>query len=243
MNFNPEEYGNKWAEVYDSIYTTVSEHMISFLIERSGSGPVLELGIGTGRIAIELKKQGVDVHGIEISPEMINKLRDKELGKEIPVTTGSFAQIPATPSFSMIYAGFNTFFGLLTPEDQLSCMESISKNLQPGGCLILECMIPDFSNANQNVSVNSVTPDEVVLSAPARHDYVNQICIENKVIMSESGLKFLPTVIRYAWVNELDLMAKLAGLELSERYFTWYKSPFTKNSTKHISVYQKSNKS
>lgn len=234
------DYGEKYAEVYDSLYPPPSTAMIDFLFEEAGNGPVLELGIGTGRVALELKKRGVNVHGIEISPKMIEVLKRKKGGKSIPVHLSSFSQIPASTKYSMIFAVFNTFFGLLHVEDQVTCFESISKSLLPGGKLVIEAIVPDLSSfsRNQALSVISVDSNEVVLSA-SLVNVPEQTLHSQKIYISEKGIKMFPTAYRFTWPSELDLMGKNANIPLSQRFSNWNRDPYSRHSNVHVSIYMK----
>lgn len=233
-------YGDKIADIYDKLYPSVSTAQIDFLGELAGEGQILELGIGTGRIAIPLLERGFSLHGIEISPRMIEKLRAKPGGEKIVVTQGSFVEIPAPHTYSLIFAAFNTFFGLPTRDDQFNSFKSIEKALVPGGKLVIEAIVPDLSSFTNGKALNlvSVSDDEVELSASVL-DTNAQTLMAQKITISESGIRMIPTRLRYAWPSELDLMGELAGLPLAERYGWWDKREFRKGSSSHISVYAK----
>jgi len=237
------EYGDKWADIYDDLYPPASTSLIDFLVAEAGPGPVLELGIGTGRVALLLKKKGIDIHGIDASSKMMDKLKEKEGGKDIPVKIGNFIEIQAPPYYSMIYAVFNSFFGLQSREDQIKGFQSISDALLPGGRFIIEAIIPDLSSfdKNQAFSVVSITPTEVVLNA-SQIDPTAQTLMGQRIHISEGGIKLLPTEFRWVWPSELDLMANSAGLPLIERFGSWTRTPFTQKSTVHISIYEKPKK-
>lgn len=234
-------YGDKMADTYDELYPPPSSTQIDFLQSESKEGPVLELGIGTGRVAIPLSQKGLEVHGIEISPRMIEKLKAKPGADKISVTLGSFVDIKTPPKFSLIFATFNTFFGFVTREDQLKAFKSISNALIPGGKFIMEAIIPNVASFNngQSLSVKSVSQDEVVLRA-SKLDSTTQTLIEQKIKITEAGIKLIPTELRYAFPSELDLMAESADLSLSDRFGWWDKREFKKGASSYISVYLKS---
>lgn len=233
-------YGDKIADSYDERYPSVNPAQIDFLAKESGSGPVLELGIGTGRVAIPLKKKGIDIHGIEISQKMVDVLHEKPLGKEIPVTVSDFVEIPNSTKFSLIFSVFNSFFGLTSREEQIKGFQSISDSLLPSGRFIMDGIIPDYSSfsKNQAFSVVSVTSTAVELSA-SMTDPVSQVTISQKIEITEDGIKLIPTEMRHALPSELDLMAEKAGLKLVNRFGSWDGLPFKTGASGHLSIYEK----
>lgn len=236
-------YGDKIAEIYDE-WSGVPEDVeatVAFLygLLDSGRSPkALELGIGTGRIALPLAHTGIEVHGIDTSEAMVGKLRNKPGGEDIPVTMTSFADFRIEEKFSLVYVVFNTFFALLSQEEQLRCFENVSRHLGDGGIFVIEAFVPDMTrwDQDQRVAARHLTPDHVVLGVDI-HDPVEQRVTSNELVISEGGIKMYPVALRYAWPSELDLMARLAGLRLRERWGGWQQDPFTKASTKHVSVY------
>jgi SAM-dependent methyltransferase len=243
-NKNYATYGEKIAEIYDEWFAVPedAEDAASFLSELVGSGvaaKTLELGIGTGRIALPLAQTGIEVHGIDASKAMVKKLRDKPGGGDIPVSISNFADFRLEERFSLIYVVFNTFFALLSQEEQVRCFENVSRHLGDGGAFVIEAFVPDMTrwDQDQRVDARHLKPDHLVL-AVARHDPVEQRVTSNELMISEGGIKMYPVELRYAWPSELDLMARLAGLRLRERWGGWRQEPFTKASTKHISVYE-----
>jgi SAM-dependent methyltransferase len=232
-------YGERIADIYDEWHAHLDpSDAVATLAELAGGGRALELAIGTGRIALPLAERGVEVHGIDVSEAMVAKLREKPGGERIPVTMGDFADVGVDGVFSLIFVAFNTFFGLLTQSDQVRCFENVAAHLADDGVFALEAFVPDPSrfDRRQRVSALEVELDRVVVDA-ARHDPVTQQVSSQHVILTESGTRLQPVRIRYAWPAELDLMARLAGLRLRDRWAGWSREPFTADSTQHLSVY------
>jgi SAM-dependent methyltransferase len=243
--YGPSTYGDRIADVYDSMYQEVQfsgdvSTTVDFLASLAGTGPVLELGIGTGRVAIPLVAAGVDVHGIDASEAMIEQLRSKPGGGAIPVTIGDFRDFSLDATFSVIYVPFNTFFGLLTQDDQLACFRAVARHLLPDGVFVMEAFVPDAGrfDRGQRVSAIHVEPDEVSLEV-TKHDPVTQTSDSQHVVIREGGIHLYPVRIRFAYIAELELMARLAGMRLRERWADWDRTPFSSDSGKHISVWER----
>jgi hypothetical protein len=198
----------------------------------------VELGIGTGRIALPLAARGVDVRGVDASPQMVARLRAKPGGATIPVMIGDFGDLAVEGRFALVYVVFNTFFGLTTQEAQVRCFQRVAERLTDDGVFTLELFMPDmtrFANG-QNFLTNRVGTDQVTLDA-SLHDPLTQRVTTQHIVLSASGVRLYPIQIRYAWPSELDLMARLAGLDLRHRWSNWRRDPWTAASGKHISVY------
>jgi SAM-dependent methyltransferase len=240
MTYAASTYGDEIADVYDAVHGEVDPHAPALLTEVAGRGPVLELGIGTGRLALGLVQRGVSVSGIDASPAMIAKLRSKPGGDEIPVTIGDFSKVKLEQQFTLIFIAFNTFFALLTAADQVRCFRNVASMLRPGGCFLLEAFVPDLGrfDRGQRFSVFRIDPDAVWLEA-SRHDPASQTVDSHLVRLSNAGVRLFPLRVRYAWPSELDLMAAMAGLRLRDRWSAWGKQPFSSASTAHISVYER----
>ncbi len=239
--YTAETYGERCADVYDEWYSAYDEAMIKTLAELAAGGRALELGVGTGRAALPLALTGITVHGIDASPAMVERLRAKPGGDGLAITIGNFADLAVEGDFSLIFAVFNTFFQLLSQEEQLRCFRHVARHLTAEGVFLLEVFVPDlarYSGGGQATRATSVTSDEISLDV-ARHDPIAQRVIGQKVILREEGIRLYPVEIRYAWPAELDLMARLAGLGLRHRWSDWRREPFTAESTKHISVYER----
>ena len=240
MNFySNETYGERVAGVYDEWYSEHDPHAIDALADLAGGGKALELGIGTGRIAVPLAASGVDVQGIDAAESMIWRLRSKPGGEPIKVTQGNFAEVPVDEKFSLVYIVFNTFFALSSQEEQVQCFRNVAAHLARGGCFVIEAFVPDvrrFTGGQVNWATK-VTVDEVQLDV-GQHDPATQRVISQKVVITDGSVRLYPVQIRYCWPSELDLMAQLAGLKLRERWSNWKREPFTSDSGQHISIYE-----
>jgi SAM-dependent methyltransferase len=242
--YEPSTYGERIAEVYDGWYSARedTEGAVEFLAGLGTNGDVLELGIGTGRVALPLAARGINVHGIDASPAMVRRLRAKPGGEDISVTLGDFAEIPVQGKFCLIYVVFSTLFALLTQEAQVKCFQAAAEHLSEGGLFVLETFVPDLArfDRGQRIDTIAVAVDHVRIDATI-HDAVNQRCYVQHVQIEEKGIRLYPVQLRYVWPSELDLMARLAGLELRNRYGGWRNEPFTSASNRHVSVYHRAN--
>ena len=237
--YNEATYGDSIADAYDSLYPGAPVEMIDTLKDLAGPGPALELGIGTGRIALPLISRGVEVHGIDASEAMVARLRARPGGERIPVTLGNFAGVGVDETYSLIFVVFNTFFTLASQEEQIECFANVARRLRHGGLFVIEAFIPDQARFTQG-QVNKVTHigfGEVRLEA-SLHDRLNQRTFSQHVVISEAGVKLYPIQVRYAWPAELDLMARLAGMRLRDRWSNWRREPLGSDSASHISVYE-----
>jgi SAM-dependent methyltransferase len=238
--YEAQTYGERIADRYDNLYAELDPTAAVDAIARlaAGRGPVLELAIGTGRIALPLAERGVEVHGIDVSERMVARLRSKRGGETIPVTMGNFADVPVEGRYAVVFVAFNTFFGLTTQEEQVRCFENAASHLGDDGVFVVEGFVPDVTrfDRNQRVSATTVELDEVQLEA-TRYDPVAQRSTSQHVFLSAKGVELYPVVIRFAWPAELDLMARIAGLGLRERWGDWDGRPFTADSVRHVSVY------
>jgi SAM-dependent methyltransferase len=242
--YGPETYGDRIAEIYDRWVDDAgigagTDDAVAFIAELAGKGPALELGIGTGRVAVPLVERGVEVHGVDASEQMVAVLRSKPGGAGIPVTMGDFADVPVDGSFRLIYIPFNTFFALLTQEDQVRCFRSVAGHLTKDGAFLIEAFVPDLSrfDRGQRVQATIVESDRVLLDVSV-HEPAAQVVVSTHVMTTESGTRLFPVRLRYAWPAELDLMARLAGMRLRERWGGWHREPFGDESFKHVSVYE-----
>jgi len=212
---------------------------VRFLEQLAGSGPALELAIGTGRIALPLAARGIRVDGIDLSPAMVDQLRAQPGGDQLAVTIGDFADVPVTGVYRLIFVVWNTFFNLLSQEDQVRCFENVAAHLTDDGSFVVEAFVPTFLyqlRNHQYVDAEAIAVDEVRLDL-LRHDAATQRLEESHVTLSPAGIRLNPVVQRYAWPCELDLMARIAGLRLKERWGGWEREPFNSSSSAHVSVY------
>jgi SAM-dependent methyltransferase len=212
---------------------------VAFLEQLANGGPALELAIGTGRIALPLAAKGIRVDGIDFSPSMIARLREKPGGERMAVTLGNFADVGVAGSYRLIYIVFNTLFNLITQTEQVRCFQNVAAHLCDDGVFVVEGGLPtEFCRLrrNQYVDVTSIAVDSVRLDV-ARYDPITQVLEESHVTLSATGTRLGPIVTRYAWPAELDLMARMAGLRLKQRWATWTREPIRAESTNCISVY------
>jgi SAM-dependent methyltransferase len=215
------------------------EAVVDFLAGLAGNGAALELGIGTGRIALPLAQRGVRVYGIDLSEAMIARLRAKPGGEEIPVTIGDFATTRVEGTFSLAYLVFNTIMNLTTQDEQVACFENVAVHLELGGCFVIEVGVPALQRLPPgetfqlvHLGENHVGIDEI--------DAANQGLVSHHFNRNADGtFRKGSGPFRYVWPSELDLMARIAGMTLRERYADWNRKPFTSESTKHVSVWAK----
>jgi SAM-dependent methyltransferase len=233
-------YGDHLAEVYDEWFSSYEDAAIDTLADLAQGGRVLELGIGTGRIAVPLAARGIEVHGIDASDAMVSKLRAKPGGDSIPVTMGNFADVPVEGEFSLVFVVFNTFFALLTQEEQVRCFRNVAAHLAAGATFVVDAFVPDLKRFTglQEVRAHAVTTDSVSIHA-TQQDPVGQRVKGQFIVFRNAQIKLYPVEIRYCWPSEMDLMAQLAGLRLRHRWGSWNRCVFNAASEKHISIYER----
>jgi SAM-dependent methyltransferase len=247
-DFGIETFGELHAEGYDaSVEHAMRQETldsVETLAELAKGGTVLELAIGTGRVALPLAARGLTVHGIEASAEMVAKLREKPGGAEIPVVIGDMADTSIDETFDLIYLIFNTIFNLTTQEAQVECFKNAARHLTENGLFVIETVVPDFSEYvdGQRMKGSWAQLDSARFEV-AIHDRAAQTVAFQRIVISAEGTQMFPHFMRYAWPSELDLMAQLAGLELRERWAWWDRSPFTSESKSHVSQYGRAAKS
>ncbi|MEN3314171.1 MAG: hypothetical protein V7605_405 [Acidimicrobiaceae bacterium] len=244
------DYDEQRAEGYDrrhSLRFAEADVTAAFLAEqaRSAAGEghqarVLELGIGTGRLALPLAAMGLEVHGIDASAPMVARLRAKPGGAEIPVVVGDFADVGdlVAGGYDLVFVAFNSLFELPDQAAQCRCVAGAAGRLGVGGRFVVEALAPELTRLEQSLTVVSQADDEVVLQA-TDHDPLGQVVRGHDVILSPSGIRLSPWSVRYASVPEVDLMARLGGLELTERWGGWDGQPFAASSSRHVSVYSR----
>jgi SAM-dependent methyltransferase len=226
------------AAIYDDEPRGDEAEAVAFLEQLAAGGPALELAIGTGRIGLPLAARGIRVDAIDISPAMVAKLRAKPGGDQLEVTIGDFAEVPVSGEYRLIYVVYNTFNNLLTQDDQVRCFENVAAHLTDDGSFLIEAGVPNFLFAEhdgQYVHAESIGVHEVWLDV-GRHDPVTQHHDETHIRLTREGVGLYPIVQRYTWPSELDLMARIAGLHLKERWDGWDRAPFTSTGNV-VSVY------
>jgi SAM-dependent methyltransferase len=234
-------YGERIAAVYDVWYTAENfpaDAAVEVLAGLAGDGPVLELAIGTGRVALPLAARGIEVHGIDSSPAMVAKLREKPGGETIRVTMGDFADVGVEGRFPLVYLVFNTLFALESQDEQVRCFENVAVHLTDGGVFVTEAFTPEPERFHGHVEVSKIEHDAVHLNAHVV-DRAEQRSESQHVVLTPTGATFYPVRLRWAYPAELDLMARLAGLRLRDRWSGWDRMPFTKSSGSHVSVYER----
>jgi SAM-dependent methyltransferase len=214
------------------------EQAVDFLHELAGSGRALELAIGTGRIALPLAQRGVPVHGIDMSKAMVARLRAKPGGEDIGVTIGDFATTKVDGSFSLAYLVFNTIMNLTTQAQQVACFRNVAAHLEPGGRFVIEVMVPDLQRLPRGETFRPfhVSPTKWGID---EYDVVKQGLISHHYDIVDGRVEQVSMPFRYAWPAEYDLMAQLAGMTLRERWGGWKREPFTAESEKHVSIWEK----
>lgn len=241
MRYNNETYGKLFADVYDTWYGDLEIESLDLLEDLTAGGRLLELGVGTGRVALPLAERGLDVTGIDVSQEMLEKLRAKPGAEQLHLVHGSFADFPdelADERYDLIFIVFSTLFGLLTQEAQVSCFEDVAAHLAHDGRFLVEAFVPDLMRYDDGQVVRVIHLDDSLVRLDAAElDLAAQQITSQHVILSPRGVKLYPVKIRYAWPSELDLMAQLAGLTLQDRWGSWERDPFTDTGKKHISIY------
>src|SRR5687768_5229192 len=208
---------------------------VEFLFEIAGGGRALELGIGTGRIALPLVERGVTVHGIELSKAMAGKLRAKPTGADIGVTIGDFATTSVEGSFSVAYLVFNTLMNLTTQAAQVACFRNVAAHLEPGGCFVIEVMVPELQRLPPGETIRPFHVSETRWGFDEYNVATQHLTSHHLEIVGGRCERF-STPFRYVWPSELDLMAKLAGMNLRERWAGWKREPFTSESCQHVSI-------
>jgi len=230
-----KSYEAKWPETFDP---EVVEPAVTFLADLAGEGAALELGIGTGRIALPLSQRGVRVYGIELSREMVAQLKAKPGADTIAVTVGDFATTRVEGSFKLAYLVRNTITNLTTQDAQVQCFRNVATHLEPGGCFVIENYIPELQRLppGETIHAFAITPTHLGFE---EYDVAKQIAYSHHYWVADGKFETFSAPFRYVWPSELDLMARLAGMTLRERWSGWKREPFTSESRSHISVWEK----
>jgi SAM-dependent methyltransferase len=238
-----DHFGEPVAAKYDDdaadmFAPEVVDPVVDFLAGLAGQGAALELGIGTGRIALPLSGRGVPVHGIDLSAAMVARLRAKPGADKIGVTVGDFATTTVDGRFSVAYLVFNTIGNLTTQDEQVACFQNAAAHLEPGGCFVIETGVPDLQRLppGETVRAFDVSPTHLGFD---EYDVATQGLISHHYTLVDGRREVFSLPLRYVWPAELDLMARLAGMTLRERWSDWDRSPFTSESRRHVSVWEK----
>jgi SAM-dependent methyltransferase len=228
-------YDESSGEMFDA---AVVDPTVEFLVELVGTGRALELGIGTGRIALPLARRGVPVHGIDVSEAMVSRLRAKPGAGDIGVTIGDFATTTVGGSFSLVYLVFNTIMNLTTQAAQVACFRNVAGHLEPGGRFVVEVGVPELRRLPPRETLRAFHVSETRWGLD-EYDVATQGLTSHHFEIVEGKVERLSIPFRYAWPAEFDLMAELAGMTLRERWGGWKREPFTSESDKHVSVWEK----
>ena len=228
-------YATLWPELFDP---AVVDSTVDFLAGSAAGGSALEMGIGTGRIALPLSRRGVTVYGIELSSAMIAQLRAQRGGSGISVIPGDYATTAVDRSFDLVYLLRNTITNLVTQDEQVQAFRNAAAHLRPGGRFVIENYIPHLRRLppGETTRIFAATPGHLGYED---YDVAAQIAVSHHYWTMEGQLRTFSSPHRYAWPAELDLMARLAGLTLRERWSDWHRAPFTGESSMHVSVWEK----
>jgi SAM-dependent methyltransferase len=223
----------------DRFDPAVLDPAVDFLAGLAGDGAALELGIGTGRIALPLSQRGVPVHGIDLSPAMVERLRAKVGAGDIGVTIGDFATTRVDGTFRLAYLVYNTITNLTTQDEQVECFRNVAAHLEPGGCFVIEVVVPDLRRLPPGETVRAFGVSPTYVGFDEYTDMTAQILYSHHYWVVGDKLEIFSAPYRYVWPFELDLMAQIAGMTLRERWSGWTRQSFTSESTSHVSVWQK----
>jgi SAM-dependent methyltransferase len=235
-------YGDAFADVYDDWYHDITEvdatvDLIADLAADFAELPVLELGVGTGRLAIPLAARGVKMVGLDSSAAMLSKLTGNDETRSVRPALGDMVDDQPAGPFAIVFVAFNTFFGLLTEERQQACFTAVSQRLAPGGAFVIEAFVPE-PRPGSAVAVRSMTADSVVLTITT-HDVASQTAQGQYISFSETGgVRMRPWAIRYSTVEQIDSMAEVSGFRLDQRWEDAQRTHFNADSPRHLSVYR-----
>jgi SAM-dependent methyltransferase len=230
-----QSYEAKWPHLHRP---EAIDPVVDFLVGLAGPGPALELGIGTGRIAIPLSQRGVPVHGIELSPDMVEQLRSKPGAEQISVRIGDFSTERVEGVFRLAYLVRNTIANLTSQDDQVACFCNVAAHLEPGGYFVIELYVPELRRLPPGETIHPFESTPTHLGFE-EYDTATQIAYSHHYWMLDGTVETFSAPFRYVWPSELDLMARIAGMQLRERWNDWDRSPFTSESRSHVSVWQK----
>ncbi len=234
-----EEVAARYDDPSDEMFQPAAiEPAVDFLADLAGNGAALEFAVGTGRIALPLARRGVRVSGIDLSTAMVERLRAKPGGEEIDVTIGDFATTRVDGGFALVYLVFNTIGNLTTQDEQVACFANAAAHLQPGGCFVIEVGLPQLQRLppGERFRPFDVSPAHLGFD---EYDLARQGLISHHYSLVDGRWELHSLPMRFVWPAELDLMARLAGMRLRERWGGWLREPFTHDSAKHVSVWEK----
>ena len=236
-----DHFGQAVAARYDERTTSTAEvvdAVVEFLVEQAGDGPALELGIGTGRIALPLSARGVSVRGIDLSEAMVARLRAKPGAEQVGVTVGDFASTTVEGRYTVAYIVANTIMNLTTQDEQVACFCNAAAHLDPNGCFVVEVLVPGLQRLRPGETFQPFAVEPTHLGFD-EYDVARQGLVSHHYWIEDGKVEVISPPFRYVWPSELDLMARLAGMTLRERWGGWESEPFTADSPKHVSVWEK----
>ncbi|MDH6193257.1 SAM-dependent methyltransferase [Streptomyces sp. CZ24] len=237
-------YGESLADIYDSLYPASGpavDLMVAFLQElRPAPASLLELGVGTGRLAIPLAAHGYRVHGVDASPAMLTKLHENDPTGDVTTSVGDFSALAVEERYDLVLTALNTFFMLPTQEQQISCLRGIHDALADGGTAVFETYNPQVYHrlTETTTRVGHLAPEALLLDTIQVNQSLQSVLVVHTV-MGSGQLRKVPEVSRYAWPAEFDVMARLAGLRVTGRWADWDRSPVTDHSEKHVYVVER----
>ena len=235
-----EQIATRYDETSVDMYRAeVLDPAVDFLVELAGDGAALEFGIGTGRVALPLSGRGVPVHGIDLSEPMLEELRRKPGSEQIALTVGDFARTRVDDTFRLAYLVFNTITNLTTQDEQVACFRNAAAHLEPGGHFVIEVFVPELRRVPPGERVRAFDVRRTHLAFDEYTDFAAQILYSHHYWVEDGDLRTFSAPYRYVWPAELDLMARLAGMTLRERWAGWTREPFTDESASHVSVWEK----
>ncbi|TDD64721.1 class I SAM-dependent methyltransferase [Jiangella aurantiaca] len=231
-----QRYERVWPELFES---AAVDPVVDLLAELACGGPALELGIGTGRIALPLSRRGVEVHGVELSPAMVARLRAQPGADAVGVTVGDFARTIVGGTFTLIYLLRNTITNLTTQDEQVECFRTAAAQLAPGGRFVVENYVPELRRLPPGETLHVFARTSDHLGFEEYGDLAAQVAVSHHYWAVDGELRTFSSPHRYVWPSELDLMGRLAGLTLRGRWSDWHRAPFTGDSRAHVSAWAK----
>jgi SAM-dependent methyltransferase len=239
QGFGPKTFGELYAEEYDALHNPgTTEDCVNLIADLAHDRSILELAIGSGRIALPLKARGIDVCGFDASPEMVELLKQKPGGEAIETWVADMADFHLDRRFGFAYLVFNTLYNLTTQDAQVKCFQCVADHLEPGGQFLIEAFMPNRERFQDNQAVRTkyVSMNTAWLEA-AQHNPVTQTIYYQRIRITEEGTRLMPLAMRYVWPSELDLMAALAGFEPVAKWGGWHKQPLTPSSDMYVALY------
>jgi hypothetical protein len=237
-------WGREIAEVHDAVYrenftAAVLDPIVDLLAALARDGPALEFAIGTGRVALPLSARGVSVQGIELSPHMVEQLRAKPGADAIPVTIGDMTSTRVPGTFTLVYLVANTIMNVTTQDEQIAVFANAAAHLESGGCFVIELVVPQLRRVPPGETGWVFTMHRDHVGIETFDDLVGQIASSHHWIQIDGRLVRHSEPYRYVWPSELNLMGRLTGFRLRDRWAGWDRSPFTSESIRQVAVFEK----